>query len=343
MKPNTKIANQANIQLASELLSQGKLVAIPTETVYGLGADGKNPNAIKSIFTAKGRPADHPLIVHLPDKVALTDWAIEIPESAWKLAEHFWPGPLTIVLQKHPDVPMEVTGGQNTIALRVPKHPVALSLLKVFGGGIAAPSANRFCRISPTQASHVEEELGDKVDLILDGGACQVGLESTIVDLSGAQPRLLRPGQISKSEIESVLQQPLLLSEDNEKIRAPGMMEVHYAPDTVTLLCTSEQIFNIQKGIIFQHHYKLGVVSYIADVEDDANIQVVKMPKDANAYAHDLYSTLRNLDNSGIDLILIEYPPQTEIWQAVNNRLNKAAKNFADFENTGKNNSVSYG
>jgi L-threonylcarbamoyladenylate synthase len=174
MKPVT--ADQVAINKAAELLRQGRLVALPTETVYGLGADAKNPEAVKRIFAAKGRPADHPLIVHIPDKAALKDWAIEIPELAWKLAEHFWPGPLTIVLKKHPDVPMEVTGGQNTIALRVPNHPVALGVLRAFGGGIAAPSANRYCRISPTQASHVEEELGYKVDMILDGGACEVGL-----------------------------------------------------------------------------------------------------------------------------------------------------------------------
>ena len=230
MKTNIIPANRDAIQQAADFLRKGKLVAIPTETVYGLGADAKNPEAVKHIFAAKARPADHPLIVHIPDKAVLTDWAVEIPETAYKLAERFWPGPLTLVLKKHPDVPMEVTGGQNTIALRVPNHPVALALLKAFGGGIAAPSANRFCRISPTQASHVEEELGDKVDLILDGGACQVGLESTIVDLSGGQPRLLRPGQISKSEIEEFMQEELELPKHSH-VRAPGMMETHYSPE----------------------------------------------------------------------------------------------------------------
>jgi L-threonylcarbamoyladenylate synthase len=236
-------------------------------------------------------------------------------------------------------VPNKVTGGQDTVALRVPNHQVALSLLKAFGGGIAAPSANRFCRISPTLASHVEEELGDKVDMILDGGACQVGLESTIVDLSAGQPKLLRPGQISKAEIESVLQQPLLLPEMNEKIHAPGATEVHYAPDTTTILCIAEQIINIQKGITFQHQYKLGVIAYEAEILSDTNTQVVNMPKDANAYAHDLYSTLRKLDNPEVDLILVEQPPQTETWQAVNNRLNKAARKYTDFQSTRKNDS----
>ena len=319
-------ANPANIQLAAKLLRQGKLVAIPTETVYGLGADAKNPEAVKRIFAAKGRPADHPLIVHIPDKAALTDWAIEIPEIAWKLAERFWPGPLTIVLKKHPDVPMEVTGGQNTIALRIPNHPVALALLQEFGGGIAAPSANRYCRISPTQASHVEEELGDKVDMILDGGACQVGLESTIVDLSGTQPRLLRPGQISKSEIEGVLQIKLVFPENNEKIHAPGMMEVHYAPTTETLLCTSAQVQIILQGDAFQHQHKMGLLSYATEINSDFFEQFFQMPAEVTDYGQLLYSKLRELDHAELDLIVVEQPPQTEEWRGVNDRLNKATK-----------------
>lgn len=329
MKSNLQPASQDSIQRAAKLLRQGKLVAIPTETVYGLGADAKNPEAVKRIFSAKGRPADHPLIVHIPDKTALEDWAIEIPESAWKLAERFWPGPLTIVLKKHPDVPMEVTGGQNTVALRVPNHPVALSVLQAFGGGIAAPSANRYCRISPTQASHVAEELGDKVDMILDGGACEVGLESTIVDLSGAQPRLLRPGQISKSEIEELLQMKLELPENNEQIRAPGMMEVHYAPITETLLCSPRQVEIVLRGDAFQHQHKTGILTYARAIDLDLFEQVIVMPAYVNNYGQLLYSKLRDLDHAGLDLILVEQPPQTEEWQGVNDRLTKATKPLA--------------
>lgn len=326
MKTIIQPANKDTIRIVAELLRQGKLVAIPTETVYGLGADAKNPDAVKRIFTAKGRPANHPLIVHISDKAALNDWAIEIPELAWKLAEHFWPGPLTMVLKKHPDVPMEVTGGQNTVALRVPNHPVALSVLQAFGGGIAAPSANRFCRISPTRASHVEEELGDKVDMILDGGACQVGLESTIVDLSAAQPTLLRPGQISKSEIEEFLQVKLELPENNKQIHAPGMMEVHYAPITETLLCTQGQVKAILQGDAFQHQHKMGIASYFTKIESDLFAKIITMPNDVDGYAQCLYGTLRALDDAVLDLILIEQPPQTEEWLAVNDRLAKAAK-----------------
>jgi L-threonylcarbamoyladenylate synthase len=314
------------IQKAADLLCEGKLVAIPTETVYGLGADARNPDAIKRIFAAKGRPADHPLIVHIPDASYLSAWAVDIPDSALILAERFWPGPLTLVLKKQTNVPMEITGGQATVALRVPNHPVALVLLKVFGGGIAAPSANRFCRISPTQASHVQEELGDAVDLILDGGECEVGLESTIVDLSEAKPRLLRPGQISRSEIEKVLQQTLELPDDKEEVHAPGRMEVHYSPKTPTFLCSAELIKNVQQGFAFKHVHKLGVLAYSHEIRQDRYTDIMTMPVSADKYAHDLYGKLRDLDNSGVDIILVEQPPQTQEWQAVNDRLNKAAK-----------------
>jgi len=227
MKPI--LANKAAIEHAALLLRQGLLVAFPTETVYGLGADASNPEAVRKIFQAKGRPADHPLIVHISSVDSLNDWAVNIPDAAKKLAAHFWPGPLALILNKKPDVPLEVTGGQETVGLRMPDHPVALSLLKAFGGGIAAPSANRFCRISPTQAAHVEEELGDAVDLILDGGSCQVGVESTIIDLSGKQPKLLRLGHITQKDIEAVLQTELIIVSspaEQTELRAPGMITV---------------------------------------------------------------------------------------------------------------------
>ncbi len=322
---NPVTADESAIQKAADLLRQGKLVAIPTETVYGLGADAKNPEAVKRIFAAKGRPADHPLIVHILDKAALEEWAIEIPEIAWKLADRFWPGPLTIVLLKHPDVPMEVTGGQDTVALRVPNHPVALSVLQKFGGGIAAPSANRYCRISPTLASHVEEELGDKVDMILDGGACQVGLESTIVDLSSGQPKLLRPGQISKSQIEEVMQTELDLPQHSH-VRAPGMMKTHYSPEAHTIICSIEQIKKIIDGELFQHQYNIGVLAFGNDLQDAKYKKIISMPTEVNSYAHNLYSALRKLDDEWIDIILVQKPPQTVEWLAVNDRLVKAAR-----------------
>ncbi|MEK7737911.1 MAG: L-threonylcarbamoyladenylate synthase, partial [Pseudomonadota bacterium] len=206
-KPHKEAA--AQIAHAVTLLRAGELVAFPTETVYGLGADAANPAAVAKIFAAKGRPADHPLIVHLPSAEALDAWAREVPESARKLAAAFWPGPLTLILKRQPQVPDAVTGGQDTVGLRVPDHPLALALLKAFDGGrfrgIAAPSANRYGRISPTSAAHVRAELGAAVPLVLDGGDCQVGIESTIVDLSRGTPRLLRPGAIGAADIAHVL------------------------------------------------------------------------------------------------------------------------------------------
>ncbi len=323
-------ADDTIIEQAAALLRQGRLVALPTETVYGLGADAKNPEAVKRIFAAKGRPADHPLIVHIANVNQLTDWAVDIPDAVYKLAECYWPGPLTIVLRKHPDVPLAVTGGQNSVALRIPNHPVALKLLKAFGGGIAAPSANRFCRISPTQASHVEEELGENVDLILDGGACHVGLESTIIDLSGAKPRLLRPGQINREEIEALLLSELDLGQ-NLDIRIPGMMPVHYSPRTYTMLCTDEQIKDIQLELLVRNasSKKVGVLSFSGQVQSDSQTYIVDMPNNVTEYSHLLYKALREMDNSGLDILLIEQPPETNLWQAVNDRLSKAARPFS--------------
>ncbi|MDD1622255.1 MAG: threonylcarbamoyl-AMP synthase, partial [Methylococcaceae bacterium] len=239
MKPT--IVTPESIAHAAELLRQGELVAFPTETVYGLGADASNPEAVAKIFAAKGRPADHPLIVHIARAKQIDDWAEAVPEAALRLAEAFWPGPLTIILNKKAEVPLAVTGGQNTVALRVPANPVALQLLQVFGGGIAAPSANRFGHISPTQAKHVAEELGDSVACILDGGPCAVGVESTIIDLTDKHPAILRPGRITRSQLKAVLQTEIRLSAQT-KIRAPGMMAVHYAPHTMALLCSSNTL-----------------------------------------------------------------------------------------------------
>lgn len=201
-------ATDADIAAAAARLRAGELVALPTETVHGLGADAMNPAAVRRIFEAKGRPADHPLIVHLPDAEQMTQWARDIPREAIALAQAFWPGPLTLILKREDDVPLEVTGGQDTVGLRVPGHPLALKLLRAFGGGVAAPSANRFGRISPTTAQHVRDEfhdtLGDALT-VLDGGPCEVGIESTILDLSGEAPRILRPGAISAEQIAAVI------------------------------------------------------------------------------------------------------------------------------------------
>jgi L-threonylcarbamoyladenylate synthase len=324
------VADADAIKRAADLLRQGRLVAFPTETVYGLGADASNPDAVAGIFKAKGRPADHPLIVHIASIDSLYDWASTVPEAALKLAARFWPGPLAMILNKKPEVPLEVTGGQQTVGLRMPDHPVALALLKSFGGGVAAPSANRFCRISPTQASHVSEELGDAVDMILDGGACRVGVESTIIDLSGNKPRLLRPGHISREDIEAVLQTELILpsiaapaAEMPEDIRAPGMMAVHYAPTTPAIRCPAELLPERIRQLLNEGK-RIGLLAYRLDIAETGQLRVLRLPEQAADYAQSLYAALRELDSLQLDVILAEQPPQTEPWRAINDRLNKA-------------------
>ena len=330
-----KLADPATIQEAANLLRQGRLVAFPTETVYGLGADASNPEAVNKIFSAKGRPVDHPLIVHIADPIQLSDWAVDIPEAAYQLAKQFWPGPLALILNKKPSVPLAVTGGQNTVAVRIPQHPVALQLLQSFGGGVAAPSANRYCRISPTTAQHVLEELGDAVDFILDGGACAVGVESTIIDLSGTQPRLLRPGHIRYPQIEAILNTPVKLPEmttnDSESaastLRAPGMMALHYAPETKALLCSADELSARIKTLqaTTQH---IGLLCYQSSINANSKLTIITLPAQADAYAQGLYAALRQLDELKLDLLLIECPPDNEAWRAVNDRLHKATARY---------------
>jgi L-threonylcarbamoyladenylate synthase len=312
-----------DIQCAVALLRQGELVALPTETVYGLGADALNPEAVAKIFAAKGRPSDHPLIVHLPDAEQLTLWARDIPREAIALARAFWPGPLTLILKKEEGVPDIVTGGQDTVGLRVPNHPVALALLRAFGSGVAAPSANRFGRISPTTAGHVRQELGDRVPLILDGGPCEVGLESTILDLSRDVPVILRPGAIGVDDIARVIgRRPRLPGEMEEMTAAPrvsGALAAHYAPRTPLELVDSASL----SGRLLAGDVVLARTAQPAGLP--AGVQWVPAPADAAGYAHDLYARLRALDEAGCVRILVEAPPVTPEWTAVADRLGRAA------------------
>ncbi|WKJ90076.1 L-threonylcarbamoyladenylate synthase [Methylomonas montana] len=323
MKPTA--VTESSIHHAVELLRQGQLVAFPTETVYGLGADASNPDAVAKIFAAKGRPADHPLIVHIAGAEQIDNWAEMVPEAALKLAKAFWPGPLTIILKKKASVPLAVTGGQHTVALRVPANPVALQLLQAFGGGIAAPSANRFGHISPTQADHVAEELGDSVACILDGGPCSVGVESTIIDLTDEQPAILRPGRITRSQLKAVLQTEIRLSPQT-KIRAPGMMAVHYAPHTMALLCATDTLIAMIDELCGKGK-KIGILAFsqtISKLPSCPYQHLILLPEQAEHYEAALYGALRELDNLQLESILIEQPPDSEAWAAVNDRLSKA-------------------
>jgi len=308
---------------AAEILLKGGLVAFPTETVYGLGGDAENPSSVKRIFSAKGRPADHPLIVHIESSKDLSRWAREIPPEAFVLAERYWPGPLTLILKRDRRVLDMVTGGQDTVGLRVPDHPVALGLLEAFGGGIAAPSANRFGRVSPTTSAHVQEELGNVPDLILDGGSCRVGIESTILDLSTGKPRLMRPGAITVSEIEAVLGVSVSMP-GNDGPRAPGRMRSHYAPSTpVFLLPFTQMEEEIKRRVANGKRVAVLATSPIRQTE---NFFQQFMPDTPAGWAHELYSKLRVLDGQSFACILVEIPPSGADWQGVRDRLERAAQ-----------------
>ncbi len=324
-----------DLERAVALLRAGELVAFPTETVYGLGADAANPQAVAKIFAAKGRPADHPLIVHLPGADALEYWAREIPETAYRLAAAFWPGALTLILNRAAHVLDAVTGGQDTIGLRVPDHRLALALLRSFDeacgtarAGIAAPSANRFGRISPTTAAHVREELGEQVGLILDGGACGVGIESTIVDLTGATPRVLRPGGISTAALAQVLGfEPEIRSNFSAEATVPrvsGALQAHYAPNTPLRLLPTEELHDALQAL--SPGERCAVLAMETPPENLSHgVLWQKAPANAMAYAHDLYATLRRMDASACDFMLIEQPPEGVEWRAVMDRLQRAA------------------
>lgn len=325
------------ITRAAQALRAGELVAFPTETVYGLGADARNPIALAKIFAAKGRPADHPLIVHLPDAAHLAQWAIDIPESAHALAAAFWPGPLTLILKRHPAVPDLVTGGQDTVGVRVPNHPVALALLREFGSGIAAPSANKFGRISPTTAAHVREELGKSgeknVAMILDGGPCAVGIESTIIDMTSVTPRILRPGAISADALRQRLHVPVHegyaaqpTDHATNSPRVSGSLAAHYAPRTPLQLCAVESL-PAAIAAALQEGQRVAVLAPELSPPLSANQNIIRRiaSADFSQYAHDLYATLRELDSAGCDLILVAAPPDNEAWRAVNDRLRRAA------------------
>ncbi|MDR3410193.1 MAG: L-threonylcarbamoyladenylate synthase [Formivibrio sp.] len=315
-----------SIEQALALLAAGELVAIPTETVYGLAADAANPQAVAKIFAAKGRPSDHPIIVHIAGSAQIDDWAIDVPEAARKLAAAFWPGPLTLILKRQAHVSDSVTGGQDTVGLRAPAHPLTHELLLRFGGGLAAPSANKFGHVSPTTAEHVRHEFGPEVSLVLDGGPCLVGVESTIVSLVSEQPLLLRPGGVPRAAIEAILGQPLEHHQksDTAKIRTSGLLDSHYAPHT--LLVTGSLLQLVDAADQYQTQGKrVGLILFGGIPASIPAAAKIVMPCDPDAYARELYATLRQLDMADLDVLLLECPPTTPEWLAVNDRLMRAA------------------
>ncbi len=314
MKRGTDIAT------AADVLRAGGLVAFPTETVYGLGADASRDDAAARIFAVKGRPRAHPLIVHLAPSVALDDWALEIPDAARRLVAIAWPGPLTIIVRRGARVAAATTGGAETVALRVPAHPMAQALLRAFGGGIAAPSANRFGAVSPTTADHVVADLGDDVEYILDGGACDVGVESTIVSFVGGQT-MLRPGGMPRDAIEAIIGP--LADADASAPAAPGTLASHYAPRAEVIAVAPSDV----PRVVRETPGTLAILAPAAAFAAWGDLPAIayRLPDDLPGIARALYAALRDLDAAGVDVVIAALPPAVGLGEAVGDRLRRAA------------------
>lgn len=293
------------VRTAVEILRKGGLVAFPTETVYGLGGDASNERAVRAIFRVKGRPENHPLIVHLHSVDQLGAWAESVPQAAVELGRRFWPGPLTLILKKADSVSTLVTGGQDTVGLRVPDHPTVLALLREFGGGVAAPSANRFGRVSPTSADHVRQDLGGDVDFILDGGPCTIGVESTIVDFSSGEPVILRPGGLTRERLEEALGRPVPVHGAGA-VRVSGRLESHYAPKAVVVV--------VPPG---------DAARMASELREKGRKVALLTEKDVAA--PEVYASLRRADESGAEVIVVPLPEESGLGLAVADRLRKAA------------------
>ena len=321
-------ATAVELEAAVNALRDGELVAFPTETVYGLGANAQNPAAVRRIFELKGRPESHPVIVHLDSPRFLHRWVREVPELANRLAESFWPGPLTMVLPRAANVHDVITGGQDTIAIRVPAHPMAQQLLTAFGGGIAAPSANRYGRLSPTRAEHVREEFGESLRVILDGGECQIGLESTIVSFEGAEMRLLRPGSVTLAQLREVAGE-VFVGPGAGSPRVPGATATHYAPATPMTIVPGGEV-DAQADAASVGGRRIAVLAQRLPLRSHKTVTWINAGKKPESYARDLYNNLRTLDRAGCQRILVQAVPDGERWEAVRDRLLRAATNVAE-------------
>jgi L-threonylcarbamoyladenylate synthase len=319
------------IARAADLLREGRLVAFPTETVYGLGADASSPAALRRLYAVKRRPPDHPVIVHVASAAALSDWSTAVPDGARHLAAGFWPGPLTLVLPRAATVLDEVTGGRDTVALRVPDQPVALALLGAFGGGVAAPSANRFGRVSPTTAAAVRADLGDDVDVVLDGGPCRVGVESTIVDWSGDGPVIRREGGVAREEVEERLGVAVpVRTGEGGGAAAPGTLPSHYAPRARVVVATDDVDAVRQVGDATARGARVGVLGAHPGRALPSDVVVLASPATVAEYARVLYGALRAADDAGLDVVVAVPPDAHGLGAAVADRLRRAAAPRAD-------------
>ena len=314
MEKRTCLIKASEITRAAELIRAGELVAFPTETVYGLGANALDAAAVEKIYQAKGRPAGSPLIVHVDSVEMARSLVLDWPENANLLARKFWPGPLTLVLAKKLNVPARVTGGLDTVGIRMPAHPTALALIQRAGVPVAAPSANRFTELSPTTAAHVRESLGDRVSMILDDGRTDVGIESTVISLAGPEPTLLRPGMISLAQIEAVIG-PVRTTPGLDRVihSAPGMHRKHYSPKT--------PLFLVESGPLHA-----GRGAYLWRTRPLLAAQSIRMPTDPHSYGARLYEILHEMDAQGWDWIAVEMPPREGDWAAIADRLQRASE-----------------
>ena len=316
-------SDEAAIAAGARALAAGDLVAFPTETVYGLGANALSPQAVSRVFAAKGRPPDHPLICHVADAGGLAPLVAEVSPDARALAQAFWPGPLTIILPRSQAVPDAVTGGRDTVAVRVPDHPLALALLEQFGGPVAAPSANRFGRPSPTRAGDVVTELGDAVTVVLDGGPCAIGIESTVLDLTTEPPQVLRPGGISAEAIAAVIERPVSATASGP-VRAPGMLESHYAPGARVEIVPEDDAA-ARAAVLAGDGQAVAVLAPGEILPMPASALILGPAGTPDAYAALLYAAFRRADAAGADVILAVPPAPRGMGVAVRDRLSRAA------------------
>lgn len=325
------------------MLRSGGVVAFPTETVYGLGANALDAAAVERVFAAKGRPATNPVIVHVADIEQLGEVVAEWPEEARRLSARFWPGPLSLVLARHPRIPAIVTAGGPTVAVRMPAHPVAERMIRAAGCPVAAPSANRSARISPTSARHVLRMLDGRIDLVLDAGSTPGGIESTVLDLTAEPPVVLRPGLIGRDELSAVLNRPVAIGEPDSSVniasglpvppdqespaaaRSPGLQARHYAPQAPVECCRQGSRQRVQE--LAAAGKRVGWLHWQGERQlDDPHVEHIAMPRDAGEYAVRLYAALHRLEEAGVEQIIVDFPPNEETWLAIRDRLRRASR-----------------